>query len=189
MGFVPDEFEMQAEQAGAGDIVLVKWKKTALTAKCLKQVGAGTWTWLGSGGIATWAPAGTDVDPSRWAASTAYVVGQVVHPVALTSTGVAAGTQTFPLFKCTTAGTSNSTEPTWNPVVGATVTDSGVTWTCIDTKTQFAAEWGFLTGITAVLPDGTTATPAPTGLGLTVPAALQTASAVYDWYARGRNRL
>lgn len=33
-------------------------------------------------------------------------------------------------YKCTTAGTSGETEPTWIAKVGSTVNDGGVVWTC-----------------------------------------------------------
>ena len=49
------------------------------------------------------------------AVSTAYTKGEFII-----ETG---------LYECTTAGTSASTKPTFNAVVGATVTDGAVTWT------------------------------------------------------------
>lgn len=56
-----------------------------------------------------------------WAASTAYTVGQFVRPVADTSIVV--------LFECTTAGTTDATEPTWDETAGNTTTDNTATWT------------------------------------------------------------
>ncbi len=60
---------------------------------------------------------------SDWAASTAYVVGNVVKDTA--------GTETI-YFHCTTAGTSDSSEPTWDTTAGNTTADNSVTWTTRD---------------------------------------------------------
>ena len=55
-----------------------------------------------------------------WAASTSYAVGDIVIPS--TANGYT--------YECTTAGTSDSSEPTWGTTVGGTTTDNTVTWTC-----------------------------------------------------------
>lgn len=55
-----------------------------------------------------------------WAATTAYTLNQFAVPTS--STGF--------IYKCTTAGTSNSSAPTWPTTLGGTVTDGTVTWTC-----------------------------------------------------------
>lgn len=55
-----------------------------------------------------------------WQASTAYILTNIVSPV--TGNGFH--------YECTTAGTTGSTEPTWPTVVGNTVTDGTVVWTC-----------------------------------------------------------
>ncbi len=54
-----------------------------------------------------------------WLASTAYTVGQYCWPA----------TANLRLYKCTSAGTTSSSAPTWPTTAGGTVTDGGVTWT------------------------------------------------------------
>lgn len=56
-----------------------------------------------------------------WAASTAYTLGRIVRPT--TGNGF--------LYRSTGAGSSAASEPTWPTTIGATVVDSGVTWTCV----------------------------------------------------------
>jgi len=60
---------------------------------------------------------------SAWAASTSYSVGDIVRASALQATGL--------VFRCTTAGTSNSSEPAWATNLGSTVTDNTAVWTAI----------------------------------------------------------
>ena len=56
---------------------------------------------------------------ATWAASTAYALGDFVKPTS------ANGLR----YKCTAAGTSSGSEPTWpTAAAGDTVTDGGVTW-------------------------------------------------------------
>ena len=55
-----------------------------------------------------------------WAASTSYAVGDLVEPT--TANGY--------FYKCTTAGTSGSSEPTWGTAIGGTTADGGAVWTC-----------------------------------------------------------
>lgn len=60
-----------------------------------------------------------------WAAATAYAVGQLVRP----TTG-----NSF-VYRCAVGGTSHATvEPAWPTTVGQTVTDNGITWTCVGTS-------------------------------------------------------
>ena len=65
---------------------------------------------------------------SRWVAATAYVTTSLsghkneVIPTLANENGF--------VYKCTTAGTSDASEPTWPTTLGGTVTDGGVTWTC-----------------------------------------------------------
>lgn len=59
-----------------------------------------------------------------WAASTAYVVGDIVIPVANTTAG-------GKFLRCTTAGTSGATFTTALGNPGATVADNTVTWTIV----------------------------------------------------------
>ena len=56
---------------------------------------------------------------TTWAASTAYVVGDLVVPTT---------TSDYYLY-CSTAGTSSGTEPIWNTTEGSTTTDGTATWT------------------------------------------------------------
>jgi hypothetical protein len=58
-----------------------------------------------------------------WQASTSYSAGQYVIPTTFNSSGPRR------LYRCTTAGTSGSSEPTWPTTDGGTVTDGSVTWT------------------------------------------------------------
>ena len=56
----------------------------------------------------------------NWAANTSYNVGDKIVPT--TANGY--------WYKCTTAGTSDSAEPTWGTTIGGTTTDNTVVWTC-----------------------------------------------------------
>lgn len=71
----------------------------------------------------------------QWAATTAETVGQLVRPP--TGNGY--------VYRCVVAGTTAGTAPTWPTVVGAVVTDSGVTWQCagesVTVYTSAAASW------------------------------------------------
>ena len=59
---------------------------------------------------------------TAWATGTAYKVGNIRRKTA---------TNGF-VYRCSVAGTSHATtEPTWPTTVGATVTDNGITWTCV----------------------------------------------------------
>lgn len=55
---------------------------------------------------------------TAWASSTAYVVGDVVRPT--THSGL--------YYECTAAGTSDTTEPTWDTDLGDYTVDGTVTW-------------------------------------------------------------
>ena len=55
-----------------------------------------------------------------WTLNTSYSLGQIVKPVSANGF----------IYICTTAGTSNSTEPTWPTTpIGQTVSDNTVVWT------------------------------------------------------------
>jgi hypothetical protein len=56
-----------------------------------------------------------------WAATTSYNQGQFVRPTA--GNGF--------IYYCAVAGTTGGSAPSWPTVIGATVADSSVTWTCI----------------------------------------------------------
>ena len=59
--------------------------------------------------------------PADWLATTAYSLLDEAKPTV--DNGY--------WYECTAAGTSASTEPTWPTVIGGTVVDGTVTWTCI----------------------------------------------------------
>jgi hypothetical protein len=54
-----------------------------------------------------------------WTATTAYSVGDTIIPIGFTPAKV---------YKCTVAGTSGGSAPTWSTASGATVVDNTVTW-------------------------------------------------------------
>jgi hypothetical protein len=56
-----------------------------------------------------------------WAASMAYVSGQMVKP----------SIDNDLIYRCMVSGTSGTTEPTWGTTLKATTVDVGVTWICI----------------------------------------------------------
>jgi hypothetical protein len=58
----------------------------------------------------------------RWKAGTNYQVGEVITP----TTGTTGNGHTY---RCTTAGTSATTEPVWPTTAGGTVTDGSCVWT------------------------------------------------------------
>ena len=63
--------------------------------------------------------------PADWVTETAYAVGDIAK----------ATTYNSHTYLCTTAGTSDVTEPTWGTTNGGTTSDGTVTWTCYDMKT------------------------------------------------------
>lgn len=63
--------------------------------------------------------------PEDWAATTAYTVGDVVKASSYDSHS----------YKCTTAGTSGSSEPSWDTDNGDTTSDGTVVWITYDPKT------------------------------------------------------
>ena len=67
-----------------------------------------------------WLKRHTLLGATAWAASTAYALGDIVVPT--TSNGF--------WYECTTAGTSNASEPSWPTTEGGTVNDNTATWTC-----------------------------------------------------------
>ena len=58
---------------------------------------------------------------SAWAASTAFAVGDIRRATTVQASGL--------WFRCTTAGTSGSSEPSWATDVGNTTNDNTVVWT------------------------------------------------------------
>lgn len=59
------------------------------------------------------------VEPAVWAATTAYALGDAVRPA----------TRNGFNYECTTAGTSDASEPAWPTTPGATVNDGTIVWT------------------------------------------------------------
>jgi hypothetical protein len=60
--------------------------------------------------------------PAQWAASTAYMIGDIIRPIRTD----AAGSTSW--FRCTTAGTSGSSEPSW-AATGTTSDGGTLVWT------------------------------------------------------------
>ena len=60
---------------------------------------------------------------AAWAASTAFSVGNIRRATTSQASGL--------WFRCTTAGTSAGSEPSWPTDIGSTITDNTVVWTAI----------------------------------------------------------
>lgn len=58
---------------------------------------------------------------AEWVASTAYSLNDIVKSTSATKNGY--------YFKCTTAGTSGTAEPTWDTTIGNTTNDNTAVWT------------------------------------------------------------
>lgn len=65
---------------------------------------------------------------SAWTASTAYARDAVVEPTARNNYR----------YRCTVAGTSHTSAPTWPTTIGNAVTDGGVTWKCVSKIPEIA---------------------------------------------------
>lgn len=83
----------------------------------------------------------------KWAASTAYNVGDEIIPNA---------TQNGKVYFCIVAGTSDTTEPTWPTIIGNTVVDGGATWECsytdqyvsyLGVEHPWGLAWQFMDGL------------------------------------------
>lgn len=68
---------------------------------------------------------------ATWLASTAYAENQFVIPTDQT------GIPNSIVYKCTTAGTTGATEPSWNTVVGQTNNDGTAVWTAFTRQELF----------------------------------------------------
>lgn len=98
-----------------------------------------TGTGYTAGGTTLTSPTHTPTAANSWgtsrANSTPYVVGNIVKPA--TGNGF--------LYVCVVAGTSGSSVPTYTTVVGNTLTDGGVTWSCLGESvtvwSSAAASW------------------------------------------------
>jgi|TARA_Y100000033_G_scaffold15413_1_gene14302 lambda family phage minor tail protein L len=60
---------------------------------------------------------------AAWAASTSFSVGDIRRATTEQASGL--------FFRCTTAGTSDSSEPSWPTDIGSTITDNTCVWTAI----------------------------------------------------------
>lgn len=76
---------------------------------------------------------GVRLSPPTWQATTAYTQRTIGD--AKTGSVVKPTTANGRHFKCSVAGTSGGTEPTWNTTIGGTTTDGGVTWIAIQALT------------------------------------------------------
>lgn len=85
---------------------------------------------------------------TAWAATTAYTVGQIRRPTA-------PAYNTSHVYRCTTAGTSGGTEPTWSTALdnNSTKVDGGVTWTNVTGQSAYG--WGAAAGTLFTLAGGT----------------------------------
>lgn len=110
---------------------------------------------------------------AEWAATTAYTVGNMLEPVT---------PNTF-VYRCTTAGTSAGSEPTWpTAAIGDTVADGTVVWTLVGkrheiTEIKLALTAGGLPGATGG--DAlAVATSIASGVGTAVPIHMRITNAV-----------
>lgn len=71
---------------------------------------------------------------AAWQASTSYAVGAIVRATATQVSGL--------VFRCTSAGTSASTQPAWPTDIGSTIADGGVTWAAISSVYEELAVLG-----------------------------------------------
>lgn len=80
---------------------------------------------LGTGWVAYTALDPTTLPSITWSPGASFSVGQSVLPTLKNANGF--------LFSCTGAGSTGATEPVWPGVVGGTVVDGTITWTCVST--------------------------------------------------------
>jgi len=80
---------------------------------------------------------------STWPAAQAYTVGQYVKPTVATGF----------IYKCTVAGTTAASEPTWPTVLTNTVVDGGVTWETVAITETIPFVVGSVGGSPAVVID------------------------------------
>ena len=78
---------------------------------------------------------GIILEPNDWQAETEYAVGDIVK----------ATTYDGRRYVCITAGTSGTTEPSWDATIGNTTNDGTVVWQCYDAWTK----QGMVTAVTS----------------------------------------
>lgn len=189
IGVVPGLFQMIAESSAVGVITQAIWSLSS--PGCLTTLASGAKS-FSIGGILPWYPSGSNPSILRWNPSTQYVVGQVVHAVNMQSPGVAVqGGNNLPVYVCTQAGQSGVSEPTWpnesglitTISLGGTVIDGNSVWQAVYSAKENLTEMSMATAPGGTNPMGQLITPAPTGLGLTLAASIQSAGVTYDWIA------
>lgn len=80
---------------------------------------------IGTGWVAYTALDPTTLPSITWSPGASFSVGQSVLPTLKNANGL--------FFSCSLAGSTGTTEPLWAGVVGDTIVDGSVTWTCVAT--------------------------------------------------------
>jgi hypothetical protein len=97
---------------------------------------------------------GIALDPPTWAASTVYAVREVFD--AKVGSVVKPTSENGRHFVCTVAGTSHTSEPTWDTTIGnSTVETGGVTWVAIQALTVTGSITAISTAVKRVFRDST----------------------------------
>lgn len=176
LGFIPDKFVCYEADGTEGEKNQLLYLATAGTGKGWRgtqidgSTADGTYSFAyASSSFITEYTQTLNATVKRWTASTAYAVGDYVIPHAPQTPSNLQSGLTF-AYKVTTAGTSDSTEPTWSLVLGATSSsDNGVYY-------QTVALGGSSTSFDPSVKE-------VQALGVTIPLALLKASTTYHYEA------